>query len=432
MTSDATTPAAPTGPPSPPPSATAASAPRDFVALAPDDPRKPPRWLPRALLMIVVTVFVGIFVWYALGTLKSLGVNILIAFFIALALEPIVVWLVRHGWKRGGAAATALLGGLVVVTGIFALFGNLFVQQLVQLVQSIPALYTDIQEFVQERFDIDMPSSDDLLKQGFNEFGEDVASGALVVGTTIVGGIFAFLTIMLVTYYLLAAGPKFRAAICRWLTPNRQQEVLRLWEITQVKVSDFINSRIVLAALSSVFTFVFLLILGTDYALPLSVFVGVVSQFVPTIGTYIGGALPVIVALTSQGLPQALAVLIFIVAYQQLENLYFSPKVSARALEMNPAVSFVVVLAFGAVFGALGAFLSLPIAATIQAVANTYLQRHELVDSHMLHDPGHGKDKPTDDDGEGDSGVARRRRANKKAARDAARTVDERHADGIE
>ncbi|MFD6166453.1 AI-2E family transporter [Oerskovia sp. NPDC060287] len=432
MTSDATTPAAPAGPPSPPPSATAATAPRDFVALAPDDPRKPPRWLPRALLMIVVTVFVGIFVWYALGTLKSLGVNILIAFFIALALEPIVVWLVRHGWKRGGAAATALLGGLVVVTGIFALFGNLFVQQLVQLVQSIPALYTDIQEFVQERFDIDMPSSDDLLKQGFNEFGEDVASGALVVGTTIVGGIFAFLTIMLVTYYLLAAGPKFRAAICRWLTPNRQQEVLRLWEITQVKVSDFINSRIVLAALSSVFTFVFLLILGTDYALPLSVFVGVVSQFVPTIGTYIGGALPVIVALTSQGLPQALAVLIFIVAYQQLENLYFSPKVSARALEMNPAVSFVVVLAFGALFGALGAFLSLPIAATIQAVANTYLQRHELVDSHMLHDPGHGKDEPTDDDREGDSGVARRRRANKKAARDAARTVDERHADGIE
>ncbi|KZM34727.1 AI-2E family transporter [Oerskovia enterophila] len=432
MTSDATTPGDHAGPHSPPPPSADTVAPRDFVALAPDDPRKPPRWLPRALFMIVVTIFVGIFVWYALGTLKSLGVNVLIAFFIALALEPIVVWLVRHGWKRGGAAATALLGGLVVVIGIFALFGNLFVQQLVQLVQSIPALYTNIQEFVQERFDIDMPSSDVLLKQGFNEFGEDVASGALVVGTTIVGGIFAFLTIMLVTYYLLAAGPKFRAAICRWLTPNRQQEVLRLWEITQVKVSDFINSRIVLAALSSVFTFVFLLILGTDYALPLSVFVGVVSQFVPTIGTYIGGALPVIVALTSQGLPQALAVLIFIVAYQQLENLYFSPKVSARALEMNPAVSFVVVLAFGAVFGALGAFLSLPIAATIQAVANTYLQRHELVDSHMLHDPGREKDEPTDDEGDGGGGLARRRRANRKAAREAARTVDERHADGIE
>lgn len=100
---------------------------------------------------------------------------------------------------------------------------------------------------------------------------------------------------------------------------------------------------------------------------------------------------------------------------------------------MNPAVSFVVVLAFGAVFGALGAFLSLPIAATIQAVANTYIQRHELVDSHMLHDPGHGKDDdPDEDPDEKDGGLTRRRRANRKAGRDAARTVDERHAEGIE
>lgn len=395
------------------------------------DSRRPPRWFPRALVLAVVTVFVGIFAWYAMGQLKALGVNVLIAFFVALALEPIVVWLVRHGWRRGAAAGVALLGSLVAILVVLALFGNLFVQQLVQLVESLPTLYASIQEFVAERFDVVIPDSDDLLRQVINDFGDDVASGALVVTTTIVGGIFASLTILLVTYYLLAAGPKFRAAVCRWLTPNRQEEVLRLWEITQVKVSDFINSRIVLAALSSVFTFVFLLILQTPYALPLAVFTGVVSQFVPTIGTYIGGALPVAVALTSQGLPQALGVLAFIIGYQQLENLYFSPKVSARALEMNPAVSFVVVLAFGAVFGALGAFLSLPIAATIQAVANTYLQRHELIDSHMLHDPDAGDDAPPRGRG-GDGGLSWRRRKNREAAREAERTVDERHAEGVE
>lgn len=398
------------------------------------DSRRPPRWVPRALAMAVVAVFVGIFAWYALGQLKALGVNILIAFFVALALEPIVVWLVRHGWRRGAAAAVALIGSILAILVVLALFGNLFVQQLIQLVESIPALYASVQELVAERFDVVIPDSDDLIRQVLADFGDDVASGALVVTTTIVGGIFASLTIMLVTYYLLAAGPKFRAAVCRWLTPNRQEEVLRLWEITQVKVSDFINSRIVLAALSSVFTFVFLVIIQTPYALPLAVFTGVVSQFVPTIGTYIGGALPVAVALTSQGLPQALGVLAFIIGYQQLENLYFSPKVSARALEMNPAVSFVVVLAFGAVFGALGAFLALPVAATIQAVANTYLQRHELIESHMLHDPGseghppRGRGKRRD----GDGGTARRRRKNREAALEAERTVDERRAEGID
>lgn len=352
------------------------------------DSTRPPRWLPRALFMGVLAVFLALFAWYALGALQGLLVNVLIAFFVALALEPVVIWLVRRGSRRGVAAATALLGSLAVVAIVTALFGNLFVQQLVQLVQTIPDLYETIQDFAAERFDVTIPEAADLVRQAMSEFGQDVASGALLVGTTILGGLFAALTILLVSYYLLAAGPRFRAAVCAWLTPARQEEMLRLWEITQAKVSDFLTSRIILAALSSVFTFVFLLILGTPYALPLAVFVGVVSQFVPTIGTYLGGALPIVVALTSQGLPQALGVLAFVIGYQQVENLYFSPMVSARALQMNPAVSFLVVLGFGAVFGALGAFLSLPVAATIQAVASTYFQRHTLIESHMFHDPG--------------------------------------------
>ncbi len=385
------------------------------------DARRPPRWWGKALAMAVVAVFVAIFAWDALGALGGLLVNLLIAFFLALALEPIVVWLVRHGWRRGAAAASALIGGLVLVLVVLALFGNLFVQQLVQLVENVPELYADARATVGERFGVEVPETDDLLRQATEAWGGDVASGALLVGTTILGGLFAALTILLVTYYLLAAGPRFRASICRWLTPNRQQEVLRLWEITQVKVADFINTRIVLAAIATVATFAFLAILGTPYSLPLALFTGVVSQFVPTIGTYIGGALPIVVALTSQGVPQGLGVLAFILGYQQVENLWLAPKVSARALEMNAAVSFVVVLAFGAVFGALGAFLALPIAATIQAVANTYVQRHELVQSHMLHDPG-----------ETPGGAPPRGGANAERTREAAREVEQRHADGVQ
>jgi len=285
------------------------------------------------------------------------------------------------------AAAVTLLGSLVVVIVLMALFGNLFVQQLVELAQSVPRLYVGLQGFVADRFDIVVPDSENLLRQALNEFGDDVASGALLVGTTVIGGLLATLTILLVAYYLLAAGPRFRASVCGWLTPARQQEMLHLWEVTQGKVSDYIGSRVVLAAVSTVVTFAFLAILQTPYAVPLAVFVGVVSQFVPTIGAYLGGALPTMVALTTQGWPQALGVLAFVIAYQQFENLYLAPKVSARALEMNAAVSLLVVLAFGAVFGVLGAFLALPVAATIQAVATTYFRRHELIESHMLRDP---------------------------------------------
>ncbi|PRZ08136.1 putative PurR-regulated permease PerM [Isoptericola sp. CG 20/1183] len=385
------------------------------------DSARPPRWVPRVLVMGAVAVFVAAWTWTALGQLTTLFVYLLIAFFLTLALEPVVTWLVRHGWRRGLAAGTAFFGSVIVALVVLALFGNLFIQQLVQLVGVLPELYVAASGRIQETFDVELPASDDLLAQLVTEYGTDVATGTIAVGTTVVGLVFAALTIGLVTYYLMAAGPQFRAAVCRWLSPGRQTEVLRLWEITQVKVSDFISSRIVLAALSAAFTAVFLVIVGTPYALPLALFTGIVSQFIPTIGTYIGGALPVAVALTSQGVPQAVAVLAFIIAYQQLENLYFSPKVSARALEMNPAMSFVAVLAFGAVFGALGAFLALPIAATIQAVANTYLQRHELIDSELLRDPERAPSRK-----------GSRRARNARAAREAARTVDQRRADGLE
>jgi predicted PurR-regulated permease PerM len=364
--------------------------PPDGAGSRPDgnDSPRPPRWLPRALAMAVVAVFVAIFAWNAMGALQGLFVNVLIAFFIALGLEPGTVWLVRRGWRRGPAAAATLLGSLVVVIVLMALFGNLFVQELVALARSVPQLYAGLQDFVAEQFDIVVPDSENLLRQALGEFGDDVASGALLVGTTLVGGFLAAVTILLVAYYLLAAGPRFRAAVCAWLTQARQQEVLHLWEVTQSKVSDYLRSRVVLAAVSAAATFVFLMILRTPYALPMAVFVGVVSQFVPTIGTYLGGALPILVALVDQGVPQALGVLAFVIAYQQFENIYLSTKVSARALEINAAVSLLVVLAFGAVFGVLGAFLALPVAATFQATASTYFQRHELIESHMLRDPG--------------------------------------------
>ena len=351
-------------------------------------PVHPPRWYKRALAGAVVAVFVGIGLWNAMRSLRGLGVNLLVAFFLSLALEPIVVWLVKRGWRRGVAAGTALVGSIVVVIGVMALFGNLFIQQAAQLFAAVPALYESLTRWLSEQFGLQLPGVSELIGQLASRWGDDVANGALLVGSALIGGVFAVLTVMLVTFYLLAAGPKFRAAFCAYLPPDRQQEVLRLWEIAQVKVSDFLNTRIALAALCTAATAAFLLILGTPYALPLALFTGVVAQFVPTIGTYIGGALPVLVALTSQTPFKALLVLSFILVYQQVENYVFAPKISARALEINPAVAFVVVLAFGAVGGALGAFLALPVAATVQAVWSTYVRRHELVDSHMLRDPG--------------------------------------------
>ncbi|WP_246280454.1 AI-2E family transporter [Cellulomonas humilata] len=354
------------------------------VILARSDPRKPPLWLPRALVMGTAAVFLGLFAWKALAQLGNVIFIIVISWFLALAMEPLIRWLVAHGIRRTRATGIVMLVSLVVIAGVIALFGGLFVTQLIELVQSLPDYYVQVAEWLDERLGVEVPEADELLVN-LGSHWQDLAPSLLGIGSSIVGGLFTFTSVLLVVYYMASSGPKFRAAICRLLAPARQREVLHLWEVSQEKVADFINSRIVLAALSTVITFVFLTVLGIPYALPLAAFTGVVSQFVPTIGTYIGGALPIAVALAVDPL-KGLLTLAFIVGYQQLENLIFAPKVSARSMEINPAVSFLAVIGFGAVFGPIGAFLALPVAATIQAVSWTYVRRHDLVDDELLHE----------------------------------------------
>lgn len=338
--------------------------------------------------MAVAAVFLALFAWYAGQALLSLFVILVVAFFLALAFEPMVLWLVRRGVRRGVAAGLAMLGTALAILAMLGLSGQLFVKQVIQLGSSVPDLYTRSQELLFERFAVTMPDADDVLLTAVERWGEELAGRALLVGSSIFNGIFAVTTVVIVTYYLCAAGPKFRASICRWLAPRRQEEVLRIWEVAQVRVSDFITTRIILAIVATLATVIFLTVIGTPYALPLALFTGIVSQFVPTIGVYLGGAVPAVIALSTQTPWHALGILVFVVAYQQVENFVIAPRVSARTLEMNPAVSLVVVLGFGAVFGWLGAFLALPVAATVLAVATTYINRHELVDSELFRDPG--------------------------------------------
>jgi predicted PurR-regulated permease PerM len=118
--------------------------------------------------------------------------------------------------------------------------------------------------------------------------------------------------------------------------------------------------------------------IGLPNAVALGVWVGVISQFVPTIGTYIAGLLPMLVAI-SEGLTATLVVLGFIVVYQQIENYVISPRLSQRALNIHPAVGLGAVIVGAGVLGPVGAILALPVTAIIQSSAGAYLHRHEVI-----------------------------------------------------
>ena len=91
--------------------------------------------------------------------------------------------------------------------------------------------------------------------------------------------------------------------------------------------------------------------------------------------------LPVLVALVNEPV-KALWVLALVAVYQQVENYVLAPRVTARTMELNPAVAFGAAIAGAAILGPVGAILALPTAASVQAFAGLYLRRHEVVDSH--------------------------------------------------
>lgn len=348
-----------------------------------------PRWVPRLLIMIVV-VIVGLFsAYHVLRQLRSLLVIIGISLFLSIALEPGVNFLARKGWKRGLGTGVMFLA-LVASVGLFiGLMIPLIIDQVTRLVTKLPEYIDQASEFL-ARFGIDFSSARlseavHNIDQDLNSFAADIAGSIFGVGQALLSTVFQLLTIGLFTFYMTADGPKLRRTVCSLLPAGRQIEVLRVWEIAIDKTGAYFYSRTLLAGFAAAVGWAVFTVVGIPYALALALWMAVLSQFVPVVGTYLGGALPLLIALLeSPG--KAIAVVIYVIVYQQIENYLLAPRITARTMALHPAVAFGSAIAGGTLLGVPGTLMALPAAATLQAFVTTYVERHQVVDSPLTED----------------------------------------------
>jgi len=361
-----------------------------LVGRAPRGRAALPSWYAKGLALAGIAVFIWLGVYGFLGQVRQLIIWLLIALFLSFALEPAVNWLARHGWRRGLATALVLFVLLLLGVGLVASMVPLVIGQISDLIDKVPGWIDDLSKLTDKWFHVKL-STKNLTKnlqgiqKNLGQYARDIAGNLLRVAASVVGLIFQLLTIALFTFYLVADGPKFRRTVCSFLSPERQRRVLSTWEVAIDKTGGYLYSRLLLALLSGLSTFIVLTFLGVPFAAALALWMGLVSQFVPVVGTYIAMFLPILVAL-GESAGKAIAVLAFFAVYQQIENYLLSPKITARTMQLHPAVAFASAIVGGSILGPIGAFLALPAAAIVQAVLSTYMERYAVVESHLTSD----------------------------------------------
>ncbi|MGW2332080.1 AI-2E family transporter [Streptomyces sp. NPDC001700] len=363
---------------------TTAQAPKD----APAEPVRMPRWLPRAMVLALALVACYRLATWAFDQLTGLLLNILIAFFLALAIEPAVDRMAARGVRRGLATGIVFLGILVVAAGFFTLLGSMLADQIMTMVEDFPKYLDQVVSWINDTFHTRLSRleiQDSLLHSDWlQSYVKNSADNVLDVSAQVLGGLFRLLTVTLFAFYFAADGPRLRRALCSVLPPNRQTEVLRAWEIAVAKTGGYIYSRGLMALISGVAHYILLESLGVPYAPALAVWVGLISQFIPTIGTYLAGALPMLIAFTINPW-YAIWVLVFVVVYQQFENYLLQPRITSRTVDIHPAVSFGSVIAGTALLGAVGALIAIPATATLQAFLGAYIKRYDVTDDPRMH-----------------------------------------------
>lgn len=312
-------------------------------------------------------VLAALMLWNTLGRLTTTVTLVVVAFFLTLALNPLVESLTRQGLRRP-ASVTVVFAGVVVV---FTLLGLLVVPPVVtqggELAQDAPDYLNQVlNSGLVRELDADYQVVDKVQEE-FNRritdgtFLGQVFGGVLGVGAAVVGGLFQAFTVLILTLFLLASLPKVKHAAYAMVPASRRPRVVSLSEEIMKRTGSYAIGQVAVATINAICSWLMMTIVGIPYAAVLAAVVGFLG-LVPMVGATLGAVLVCLVALFDA--PRAAIIAgIYYVVYQQFENYVIAPKIMQRTVSVPGAVTVVAALAGGTLLGVLGALLAIPVAA---------------------------------------------------------------------
>jgi predicted PurR-regulated permease PerM len=338
----------------------------------------PPQFPTARVVLRVMLVVVAVVLTLALMYLLRQPLTwIFIAGFLAIALSGPVEFLARR-MRRGFAVAIVYL--LLILTP-FALIGLLvppIVTQANNLVQNLPRYAEEVSQFVNENDRLRQLQDDYDITGRIEEEASKLparlgdAAGVLGdIGVGIVNSVFAAVTILVLSLFMLSSGRRFLDAWIREYQSEREEWWHNLFGRIGNAIGNYVAGALLQATVAGVTSWLVLTILGVDYALPLAVIVFLLD-LIPLVGATIGAIVVGVVTLFSDFPVDTIIWAVFAVIYQQMENNVIQPRIQARAVQLDPLVVLVSVLFGSALMGVLGALLAIPVAAALQITYREY------------------------------------------------------------
>ncbi|GAA4905208.1 putative PurR-regulated permease PerM [Stackebrandtia albiflava] len=319
-------------------------------------------------------------IYQSLGVVLGLLVVIVVAAFIAIGLNPVVVRLQRLGLPRGLAVTTVCLaailvlcGGLLAIVPPIITEGTAFIDALPDYIDTLSHQPWVLQ--LQERYDIVQALRD--AASGLSAATVfDAAGGIASVLGVAIGSVFDGVMIVLLTVYFLVSFDRLKAGFYRLLPASRRQRARSLGDEVLAKVGGYTVGALSIAAIAGGCSFVFMLIAGVPYAYALA-FVVAVLDLIPQVGATLGAVVVTLVGLTVS-VWVGVACAVFFILYQQLENWLIYPAVMRRSVKVSDLAAILGILIGAALLGVVGALLAVPAVATVQLlVREVYIPRQD-------------------------------------------------------
>jgi predicted PurR-regulated permease PerM len=295
---------------------------------------------------------------------RSVLILVIVALFIAAGLDPLARWLTRKGLPRWAAVVVVLLTVFAVIGGFIAAAVPPLAAQTSALVHEMPKYADELKDHnstlgkLNAKYDIQQRLTSLLSTKGTALIG-----GVLGAGELVISAFSSFVLVLVLTVYFLASMEKTKLLFYRLIPQSRRERGILLGEEVFTKVGGYVFGNVLTSLIAGTGTFVWMLAWGIPYPLLLGLLVALLD-LIPVIGSYVGGAIVTLVALTVS-LPVAIATLVFYVVYKLAEDYFIVPRVMGRTVQVPAIVSLISVLLGGVLLGIVGALIAIPVAAAI-------------------------------------------------------------------